>query len=66
MTTKRLIGPLLVFGFAAALPYGAAAGGAPEPKCASAKQKAVAKKESGKIGCQSKNAAKPDAAALKH
>ena len=64
MITKRLVGPLLVFGFAAVLPHAAAAAGSPAPKCAAAKQKAVAKKESGKLGCDSKNAAKADATAL--
>src|SRR5215831_16890662 len=65
MTTKRLIGPLLVFGMAVALPHAAAAAGSsPFPKCAASKQKAAGKKESGKLGCESKHATSGDDAAL--
>src|SRR5215510_456527 len=64
MRTKMIVAPLFILGVAAVLASSAVAGGPPEPKCAAAKQKAVSKKEAGVASCQSKNAAKPDAAAL--
>jgi cysteine-rich repeat protein len=59
--------PLLLLSLCAVLvaaPQRATAGGDPLLKCASSKLKAASKKESGKLNCQSKNAAKPDATAL--
>jgi cysteine-rich repeat protein len=59
-----MLGSVVAIGVTMVVASGALAGGPPEPKCAAAKQKAVSKLEAALLGCQSKNAAKPDAIAL--
>jgi cysteine-rich repeat protein len=57
---KILVLPIALWGLIVAAPQRAAGATDPLLKCASAKLKATAKKESGLLNCWSKNAAKPD------
>jgi cysteine-rich repeat protein len=57
---KILVLPALLCGVIVWAPQRATAATDPLLKCASSKLKATGKKESGKLGCLSKNAAKPD------
>jgi cysteine-rich repeat protein len=59
MMTRRILVSALVCGLAVASVRTAGAAGFTDPKCASAKQKAAAKKEAAKLNCQAKAATKP-------